>query len=37
MIAPEVFQRSMPRPIKKKKPAKASSKATKILKKSKNS
>jgi hypothetical protein len=37
MIAPEVFQRSMPKPIKKKKPTKASSKSTKILKKSKNS
>jgi hypothetical protein len=37
MIVPEVFQRSMPKPIKKKKPAKASSKPTKTLKKSKSS
>ena len=37
MIVPEVFQRSMPKPIKKKKPAKASSKSTKALKKPKNS
>jgi hypothetical protein len=39
MIAPEVFQRSMPKPLKKKKPAKASSNRllTKKAKKAKNS
>lgn len=37
MIVPEVFQRSMPKPVKKKKPTKASSKPTKTLKKPKNS
>jgi hypothetical protein len=37
MIAAEVFQRSMPKSIKKKKPAKAPSKPTKTYKKPKNS
>ena len=38
MIAAEVFQRSMPKPLKKKKPAKASSKriTTKKKKNTKN-